>query len=245
VRQKLGSRDSRGRPLSVYGILAIGVATLLVLLLVVYFSASDRDNPDQPICTSIQPAQAENAVRDGQAQRLTIAYDDEIEMPTNKRWGPVLARLDYADGQCANLPQGIANQGDVYAIVGVINFYNETTENPQVEIVYDRSNSLDEGLFVPPTIPTTPTPVPTATPVEGLGIVNESLKKGLGNRSLRGKLREALGVGRIVRSPHTIPLPSPRQPAGPPWWTVVVAADPDRANTVHGRARALSGCGGA
>jgi len=165
VRRKLGSRDSRGRPVSVYGVLGIGVATLLVLLLVVYFSAADRDNPDQPICTTIQPDQAELAVRDGNAQRLTIAYDDEVEMPANDRWGPVLARLDYADGQCANLPQGIANQGDVYAIVGVIYFYTETTENPQVEIVYDRSNSLDEGLFVPPTIPTTPTPVPTATPV--------------------------------------------------------------------------------
>lgn len=166
VRHKLGSRDSRGRPLSVYGVLAIGVATLLVLLLVVYFSAADRDNPDQPICTSIQPGQAELAVRDGQAQRLTIAYDDEIELPTNDRWGPVLARLDYADGQCANLPQGITNQSDVYAIVGVINFYNQTTENPQVEIVFDRSNGLDVGLFLIPTqVPTAiAAPSPTLTP---------------------------------------------------------------------------------
>lgn len=169
ARRKLGGTDSKGRPLSVYGVLAIGVVTLLVLLLVVYFSATDRDNPEAPICTTIQPVQAELAVRDGQAQRLTVAYDDEVEMPTNDRWGPVLARLDYVDGQCANLPQGVANQSDVYAIVGVINFYNETTENPQVEIVYDRSNSLDEALFLVPTsVPTAttvPSPSPTSPPV--------------------------------------------------------------------------------
>lgn len=163
VRHKLGSKDARGRPLSVYGILAIGVATLLVLLLVVYFSAADRDNPDQPICTTIQPDQAALAVRDGTARRLTIAYDDEIEMPTNNRWGPVLARLDYVDGQCANLPQGLANQSDVYAVVGVINFYNETTENPRVEIVYDRANSLDAALFLIPSPTPTPSPTPAAT----------------------------------------------------------------------------------
>ena len=164
LRRRLASRDAQGRPLSVYAVLALGVATLLVLLLVVYFSSADRDRADQPICTTIEPEQAELAVRDGTARRLTIAYDDEVEIPTNRRWGPVLARLDYANGQCANLPQGIANQGDVYTVVGVINVYNETTENPQVEIIYERSSTLDEGLFAMPTPTTVPTAIPSPTP---------------------------------------------------------------------------------
>lgn len=165
--------------MSVYGILAAGVAALLILLLVIYLTASDRGNPEQPICTTISPEQASLAVRDGRAETLTIAYDDEVETPTSERWGPVLARIDYADGQCANLPQGIANQTDVYAIVGVINFYNETTENTQVRILYERSRTLYAGLFVMPTeVPTatvpppatvivtpTPDPEPTGLPV--------------------------------------------------------------------------------
>ena len=171
LRRRLASRDAQGRPLSVYAVLAIGVATLLILLLVVYFSSADRDRADQPICTTIQPEQAELAVRDGSARRLTIVYDDEVELPTNRRWGPVLARLDYANGQCVNLPQGIANQGDVYAIVGVIDVYNETTENPRVEIVYERSGTLDEGLFAMPTPTAIPTTVPTPEPTAGPTIV--------------------------------------------------------------------------
>lgn len=179
IRTRLGGTDSRGRPMSVYGILAAGVTALLILLLVIYLTASDRGDPDQPICTTISPEQASLAVRDGQAEKLTIAYDDEIETPTSERWGPVLARLDYADGQCANLPQGIANQPDVYEIVGVINVYNEITENTQVQVVYERSSTLNAGLFVIPTeVPTatvpppatvivtpTPEPVPTQPPV--------------------------------------------------------------------------------
>lgn len=152
--------------MSVYGILAAGVSALLILLLVIYLTASDRGNPDQPICTTISPEQASLAVRDGRAERLTIAYDDEIETPTADRWGPVLARLDYADGQCANLPQGITNQSDVYAIVGVINFYNETTENTQVQIVYERSSTLSAGLFERPTeVPTATVPPPVTVVV--------------------------------------------------------------------------------
>lgn len=179
IRTMVGSKDSKGRSMSVYGILAAGVAALLILLLVIYLTASDRGNPEQPICTTISPEQASLAVRDGRAETLTIAYDDEVETPTSERWGPVLARIDYADGQCANLPQGIANQTDVYAIVGVINFYNETTENTQVQILYERSSTLYAGLFVMPTevptatvpppatviVPPTPAPEPTGLPV--------------------------------------------------------------------------------
>lgn len=157
VRTRLGARDSRGRPFAVYGVLFAGVATLLVLLVIVYFTATDRDRPDQPICTAIDPEAASIAIRDGQAERLTLAYDNDVLVATDNRFGPVLARLDYVNGQCANLPQGITSQSAIYTILGVIAFYNEATENTQVEIVYERSETLDGGLFV------TPTPEPTAT----------------------------------------------------------------------------------
>ncbi|MDQ3539512.1 MAG: hypothetical protein M3440_02390, partial [Chloroflexota bacterium] len=173
IRTRLGTKDSKGRSMSVYGILVAGVAALLILLLVIYLTASDRGNPDQPICTTISPEQASLAVRDGQAEQLTIAYNDEIETPTSERWGPVLARLDYQDGQCANLPQGIVNQTDVYAIVGVINFYNETTENTQVQIRYERSSTLYADLFVMPTEEPTATVPPPATVIVTLTPVPE------------------------------------------------------------------------
>ena len=227
LRRRLASRDAQGRPLSVYAVLALGVATLLVLLLVVYFSSADRDRADQPICTTIQPEQAELAVRDGTARRLTIAYDDEVEIPTNRRWGPVLARLDYANGQCANLPQGIVNQGDVYAIVGVIDVYNETTENPRVEIIYERSSTLDEELFALPT-PTAPptvvsTPAPTIAPTPD-PTVAPTLAPEPAARATEPVVIPPIGppVGPPLVTPTERPEPGDNAPAGTP------VATPDR-----------------
>lgn len=157
LRTTLAKRDARGRPLAVYGILGIGVATLLALMLVIYFWSADRDRPEQIICAAISPDRAQHAVRDGQVERLTLAYDGDVDFATERTWGPVLARVDYVDGQCANLPQGIANQTDVLGILGSIAFYNETTESAQVEVLYNPTVGLDSELF------TLPTPLPTAT----------------------------------------------------------------------------------
>jgi len=159
LRTTLAKRDSRGRPLAVYGILGIGVATLLALMLVIYFWSADRDRPEQPICTTIPADQAESAIRDGEIERLILAYDGSVDFATDRAWGPVQARIDYVDGQCANLPQGISNQTGLLAILGAIAFYNQTTESAQVEVAYNPITGLDSALF------TTPTPVPTETPV--------------------------------------------------------------------------------
>lgn len=157
LRTTLAKRDARGRPLAVYGILGIGVATLLALMLVIYFWSADRDRPEQIICAAISPDRAQHAVRDGQVERLTLAYDGGVDFATDRTWGPVLARVDYIDGQCANLPQGITNQTDVLGILGSIAFYNETTESAQIEILYNPTAGLDTQLFA------APTPLPTAT----------------------------------------------------------------------------------
>lgn len=149
--------DHEGRPKSVYVILAGGIAVLLVLLLVVYLS-SDRSIPDQPICSLVSLDTAQSAVLEGRIRGVTIAYDDTAEPPSAANWGPVLVRLSYTDGQCANLPQGITQQDRLYQLIGVIQVYNDITENQKVEIKYDRSTQLDETLFQ------TPSPIPTMTP---------------------------------------------------------------------------------
>lgn len=157
--------DTGGRPEFVYVVVAIVVVTLTILLAVIYFSASERERTSPPICTDIGLDRAEQAILRGDVERLTVVYDETPYTPVDDRYGPVLAKLDYFDGTCSNLPQGVVNQEGVYTVAGVIAFYNENTEGQQVEITYQKSDRLDESLFVLPTeIPTvTPTPEPTAT----------------------------------------------------------------------------------
>lgn len=155
---------ARQRSRSVYAVLAVGIVALLSLLLIIYFS-SGRDLPEQPICTTVDAESARQAVLEGRITRVTIAYDDTVIRPSAPKWGPVLARLDYSDGQCANLPQGIVNQDDIYLLLGTITAFNDITENTQVEITYDRETSLQPGLFTVPTPLPTPTEEPAATPV--------------------------------------------------------------------------------
>ena len=157
--------DGGGRSSFIYIVVGIVAVTLTVLLAIIYFSASERDRLSPPICTDITQAAAEDAVLRGEVDRLTIVYDDTPYTPTSERYGPVLAKLDYTDGTCSNLPQGVANQDVVYTIAGVVAFYNENTDLQQVEITYQESPQLSEALFATPTmVPTeTPTPEPAAT----------------------------------------------------------------------------------
>ena len=163
------------RSRSAYVVLAVGVVALLALLLIIYFS-TNRSQPEQPICTTVSNESARQAVLEGRISKVTIAYDDEITPPSARDWGPVLARLNYTDGQCANLPQGIANQDDMYLLIGTITTYNDITGNAQIEINYDRETALSAALFATPTpIPTetpvpTPTTVPTATATPSPGV---------------------------------------------------------------------------
>lgn len=158
-------RPGRGmshRSRSAYIVLAVGVVALLSLLLIIYFS-SDRHPPEQPICTTVSAADARQAVLEGRISRITLAYDDMVTPPSAPDWGPVLARLDYTDGQCANLPQGIMNQNDIYTLLGAITVFNDITESAQVEIRYDRQTDLSPSLYATPAPSPTQTPIPTAT----------------------------------------------------------------------------------
>lgn len=161
--------DAGGRPPFVYIVVGVVAVTLTVLLAIIYFSASERERTSPPICTDITLARAERAVLAGEVERLTIVYDEAPVTPPSERYGPVLAKLDFTDGTCSNLPQGVAHQDVVYTVTGVIDFYNENTEEQKVEVVYQKSANLREDLFLLPTEPpaATATSLPTVTPTVG------------------------------------------------------------------------------
>jgi len=163
-RGGFASNENGSRPFSLYAVLGLGVGALLVLLAIIYFSSMDRDNPDQPICTATSPSVAQEAVRDGKIRRIVVNYNKDIDDATDPKWGPVLSRIDYLDGGCGNLPQGIQQRDATTLVLGTVLLYNETTNQPQVEVKLVGSDSLSPSLFVMPTSEPTITPIPTETP---------------------------------------------------------------------------------
>ena len=159
------SGNDGGRPLAVYGVLGLGVATLLILLAIIYISSGDRDKPEQPTCVNVSATDTINAVHAGEVDKLTVNYDATGDPVSSERYGPVLARIDFVNGQCGNLPQGVENLGQIYEVLGAIKFYNDTTEHSQVEIKEERSEWLADSLFWTPTAIPTETPLPTETPI--------------------------------------------------------------------------------
>lgn len=159
------------RPLSVYGVLVIGVASLLLLLAIIYFTATDRNKQQQRVCLSVDVAHAVEAIKQGQVNRLTVVVDADQKTPTSERFGPVLGRIDYVDGQCANLPQGLIGQHDLYYLLGVVQIYNQETDGQQVKVGVDRNADLPAQLFTTPTQPATATPAVTPTIAPTLPVV--------------------------------------------------------------------------
>jgi hypothetical protein len=165
--------DGRGRgpasgqrSRSLYAVLGIGVASLLVLLGIIYFSATKRENPEQPICTAVTTDRAEQGILAGDVRRIVVNYDNQIESSTDINWGPVLARIDYVDGSCGNLPQGIVAREEMSRILGTAYLYNQITTETQVEIILRGTDALNPSLFVTPTAEPTATPEPTSPPTE-------------------------------------------------------------------------------
>lgn len=159
------------RSRSLYVVLGIGVVSLLVLLGIIYFSATKRENPEQPICTAVSTDAAEQAILAGQVQRIVVNYDDQVEDTSDARWGPVLARVDYADGSCGNLPQGIVARDEMTRILGVAYFYNQLTTEKQVEISLRGTDTLNPALLTVPTATPTQTPELTPTPATPVIVV--------------------------------------------------------------------------
>lgn len=160
-RGRGGSDGQRSR--SLYAVLGIGVASLIVLLGIIYFSATKRENPEQPICTAVTTDHAEQGILAGDVRRIVVNYDNQIESSTDINWGPVLARIDYVDGSCGNLPQGIVAREEMARVLGVAYLYNQITTETQVEIILRGTDALNPSLFVTPTSEPTATPEPTST----------------------------------------------------------------------------------
>lgn len=156
-----------GRPPVVYFALIAGGITLLILLAIVWLSATGDDPEDLPICTPIGGEEARQLIFAGEVERLTVLVDEED--PLTSLTG---MRLDLLDGNCRQPQQGADARADLYFILGAVELYNTFGEQ-RVKVNYQRQQ-IDASLLSTSTptptatVPVTETPTlePTATPTE-------------------------------------------------------------------------------
>jgi hypothetical protein len=149
------NRSLGERPVMVYLVLIAGAATLLLLLAIVWISATGNNSEDRPICTAISADEAGAAILAGQVERINILVDSED--PLQSLTGLV---LDYVDGTCRQPAQGADVRNDLYRILGVVEIYNNFGEQ-RVRLNYQRQEIQDDLLFT-----ATPTPSPTLLPTD-------------------------------------------------------------------------------
>jgi hypothetical protein len=152
-----------GRPITVYLVLFAGAATLLLLLAVVWISATGGgDEHEQQICTEIAPADARAAILSGQVERIDILVD--TDNPTESLTG---VQLHFADDSCRQTPQGADIREELFAVIGAVALFNNYADT-SIRIHYQTQEIQSDLLATstPSTAPTsiaTDTPVPTAT----------------------------------------------------------------------------------
>ena len=170
-----------GRPLSVYGVLAAGVAVLVILLGIIVITATGGpDNPGTPLCVQTNADDARLLVYRGQVRQI-----DVVTVPERPNVS-VGVRLESVDDTCYELPQGLANQAAHEAVLGAAQLYNNgRSADERVRVRFPEQQVPAELLAtatptpvatatatVPPTVPPasptaeppTATPEPTATP---------------------------------------------------------------------------------
>jgi hypothetical protein len=159
-----------GRPLMVYLVLFAGAGALLVLLMVVWISATGGGDEETPVCLDTTVADARAAILAGEVQRVDIVVDRE-----NPETGPSAVQLEMTDKSCRRLPTGADNSNDAYQLIGIVYVYNSTGDQ-RIRIHTTRQDVPAEALVTStptpsetptlvPTIPPTDTPVPTETPI--------------------------------------------------------------------------------
>jgi hypothetical protein len=158
-----------GRPLMVYLVLFAGAGALLVLLMIVWISATGGGEEERPICLDISAADAQAAILAGEVSRVDIVVDRE-----HPDVGPTAVQLELTDQSCRRLaPTGADNRDAAYQVVGVVYVYNSTGEQ-RISIHTKREDVPNEFLVtstpVPtetatlePTVPLTNTPIPPPT----------------------------------------------------------------------------------
>jgi hypothetical protein len=152
-----------GRPLMVYLVLFAGAAVLLILLIIVWISATGDGEDQPPPCFDITADEAKSSILGGSVERVEIFLDRQ-----RPELGPSVIRLQLTDGTCRELPKGADNVNQAYLIVGFVEVYNNTHEE-RVRISYRRTDVLPEFLVTStPTATIAPTAtetmIPTATP---------------------------------------------------------------------------------
>jgi hypothetical protein len=149
-----------GRPIIVYLVLLAGVATLLLLLAIVWISASGPGSDNRPFCTPIGSSDAQNAILAGEVEQINIlvGQQDPLQSLTGMR-------LELVDGSCRQPAQGADARNDLYFILGVADFYNTFGEQ-RVKISYQRQDIPSELLATSTPTPTATVP-PTETPTTG------------------------------------------------------------------------------
>jgi hypothetical protein len=161
LRRRLQTRFG-GRPLMVYLVLFAGAAVLLLLLGIVWLSATGGGGEERPPCFDISADEARQAILAGSVDRIEIFVDrNQFDL------GPSVVRLDLSDDTCRELPKGADNALAAYQIVGVAEVYNNT-HGERIRLTYHRTDVLPEFLVTStptPTITPTPTETPTSTGV--------------------------------------------------------------------------------
>jgi hypothetical protein len=141
------------RPVMVYVVLFAGSAVLLILLIIVWISATGGDNKQPTICLDIPAPEGQNLIEEGKVTRIDIIADREQPLA-----GPILIQLELSDNTCRKLPQGADNQAGLYQVIGFVEHYNNYAD--QRIRVHNGVEDLPTALLVT----ATPTPSATATP---------------------------------------------------------------------------------
>ncbi|MFL5762287.1 MAG: hypothetical protein ACJ789_21515 [Thermomicrobiales bacterium] len=151
-----------GRPLIVYLVLFAGAGALLVLLMIVWISATGGGEEERPICLDISAADAQAAILAGKVSRVDIVVDRQ-----HPDVGPTAVQLELSDQSCRRLaPTGADNRDAAYQVVGVVYVYNSTGEQ-RIRIHTKREDVPNQFLVTSTAVPTeTPTLAPTVVPTE-------------------------------------------------------------------------------
>lgn len=146
------------RPLMVYLVMLAGTAALILLLVIVWISATGNSDDTSPICLEVLAPQARAAILAGEVKRVDIVVDR-----THPEFGPSALRLEMSDGACKQLPQGTANLDQNYMIIGVVDVFNSTGDQ-RVRKHYIREDIPAE--FLTPAATETPFASSTPTPTQ-------------------------------------------------------------------------------
>ncbi len=155
--RKRFTRSFGNRPVMVYFVLIAGAATLILLLAIVWISATGNGTEERPICTAITTSEAEQAILSGQVERVKVLVDRDDPLQTLT--GVV---LELTDGTCRQPAQGADVRNDLYLLLGVVEHYNNFGEQ-RVRVQYQRQEIQDDLLST-----STPMPTPTVPPTETL-----------------------------------------------------------------------------